>query len=124
MAQTMLPASKSNGVHCLFEIEGSAADISNGPYRAVRLFLFECGRAVRLFLFECGTKTINTGVAVHAEGAGAVGYGVPVREDHNWWGGELGEDLANDNFQSRRKIVLRALPEKGVERTYPLGQVG
>ena len=53
-------------------IEGSAADISNGPYRAVRLFLF-----------ERGTKTVDAGVTVHVEGAGAVGYSVPVREDQN-----------------------------------------
>ena len=41
-------------------IEGSAADIRNGSYRAARLLLF-----------KGGTKTVHTGVAVHAEGAGA-----------------------------------------------------
>ena len=94
-------------------IEGSDADISNGSHRAVRFFLF-----------ERGTKTVDAGVAVHVEGAGAVGYGVPVREDQNWWGSELGEDLAYDNFHSRRKVVLNPLPEKVGERAYPLGQVG
>ena len=91
------------------EIEGSAADISNGPYRAVRLFLL-----------ERGTKAV---VAVHVEGAGAVDYGAPVRKDQRWWGSELGEDLTYDNFHSRRKVVLHPLPEKDGERAFPLGQV-
>ena len=50
------------------EIEGSAGDIRNGSYRAVRLFLS-----------ERGTKTVDTGVAVYMEGAGAVGYGGPIQ---------------------------------------------
>ena len=94
-------------------IERSAADTSNGPYRAVRLFLV--GR---------GTKPVDAGVAVHVEGAGAVGYGVPVREDHNRWGSDIGEDLADENSRSRRKDVLNTLPEKGGERADHFRQVG
>ena len=33
-------------------------------------------------------------------------------------------DLADDNFQSRRKDALDPLQEKGGERAYPFGQVG
>ena len=94
-------------------IEGRAPDTSNESYRAVRLFLF-----------KRGPKTVGAGVAVHVEGAGAVGYGVPAREDQNRWGSELGQDLANDKFHSQRKDVLNPLPEKGGERAYPFGQVG
>ena len=79
----------------LLEIKGSPADTSNGLYRAVLLFLF-----VR------GTKTVDAGVTVHVEGAAAVGYSAPVREDKNLRGSEPGEVLANDNFHGRRKDVL------------------
>ena len=54
-------------------IEASAADVSDGPH---------C--AVRLFLFERSTKTVDARVAVHMEGAGSVGYGVPIGEDQSW----------------------------------------
>ena len=94
-------------------IEGIVADIRDGPYRTERLFLF-----------ERGTKTPDTGVAVHVEGTGAVGCGVSVGEDQNWWGTELGEDLACDNLYGRRKVVLNPHPEKGGEMAYPLGQIG
>ena len=53
----------------LLGIEGSAVDMRNGPYRAVRVFRH-----------ECGTKSVNAGVAVRMRGAGAVGYGVPLRK--------------------------------------------
>ena len=69
-------------------------------------------------------NTVDTGVAVHVEGAGAVGYGVPVRTDQTRWASELGEDLAYNIYHSRRKDVLNPLPEKGGERASPFGQVG
>ena len=50
-------------------IEGSPADVCDGPH---------C--AVRLLLFESSTKTVDARVAIHVEGAGAVGYGVTVGE--------------------------------------------
>ena len=90
-------------------IEGSAAALSNGPYRAVRPFFF-----------ERSTKPIDADVVVHVARAGAVGYGVPVREDRNWWGSE---GLAYDTFQSRRRVVLNPLSEESSERAYLLGQV-
>ena len=94
-------------------IEGSAADGTNGPHRGVRLFLF-----------ECGSKTVDEGVAVHLEEAGAVSYGVLVGDNQDRRASELGEDLADDNCHSRRKVVLEPLPENDVERTYPFKQVG
>ena len=93
-------------------IVGSAADISNGPYRAVRLFLF-----------ERSSKTVDAGVTVYVEGTGAVGDSVPVPQDQNWRGSE-GEDLANDTFHGRRKYVLTPLPENGSERADRFRQVG
>ena len=72
-------------------------------------------------------QTVGTDIAVDVGGAGAVNCCVPVREDLNGWGGELGElgkNLAYANLHSRRKVVLDPLPEKGAGRANPLGQVG
>ena len=72
-------------------------------------------------LYLSNLYSSGRGVVCHAV---AVGYGVPVREGQNRWGSELGEDLADDNFHSRRKHVLNPLPEKGGERADPFAQVG
>ena len=61
-------------------IEISAADISNGPYRAIQLFLF-----------NRGTRTVDAGVTLHAKGAGAFTYSAPVRQDKNWRSSEVVE---------------------------------
>ena len=42
----------------------------------------------------------------------------------NWWGSELGEDLANDIVRGRRKDARSPLSEKGGERADPFRQVG
>ena len=93
-------------------IEGTAADLSHGPHRAVRLLLF-----------KCGAKTADAHVAVHLEGAEAVGHVVPFREDQNRWSGKLGENLAHDYFHGWRGIKLDSLPEEGSDRADPLGQI-
>ena len=59
-------------------------------------------KTVQLFLFE-RAPTVDTGVAVRAKGAAAVGYGVPVREDQHWWGGEVSDNLAYGNLRGWRK---------------------
>ena len=94
-------------------IEGSAADISHGPYPGVRLLLF-----------EHGTKTVDAGVAEHVEGAGAVGYGVPVMEDQNRWGSELGEDLADDNIIAGVKTYLTPFRRRAVRGRIRLDRSG
>ena len=58
------------------------------------------------------------------EGAEVVGYGVLVREDQNRSSSELGEDLADDNFHSRRKDVFNPPAEKSGERANPFEQIG
>ena len=51
----------------------------------------------------------------YVEGAGAVGHGVPVGEDQNWWNGKLGENFAHDNLHGWRELNPDSLPEKGGE---------
>ena len=87
-------------------IEGSAADISNGTYRADRLFLF-----------ERGTKTVDTGVAVH-------GYSVPLREDQSWWGSEIGNDLANKTSMAGVKSYLTPFGIRAVRGRIRLDRSG
>ena len=82
------------------EIEGNAADVIDGPHGAVRLLLF-----------KRSTKTVDARVAVRVEGAGAVGHGVPVRKDQNWWSGKLGENFAHDKLHGGRELKLDSLPE-------------
>ena len=57
------------------------------------------------------------------EGAGAVGHGVPVGEDKNWWSGKLGENFTHGNLHGERKLKLDSFPEEGGDRADPLGQV-
>ena len=42
-----------------------------------------------MLLFKRNTQTVDGRVAVHLKGAGAVGDGVPVGKDQNWWSGKL-----------------------------------
>ena len=65
-------------------------------------------------------KNVDARVSVHVEGAGAVGCGVPVGEDQNWWSGKLDENFAHDHLHGGRK--LDSLPEEGGDRADPLGQ--
>ena len=69
-------------------IEGSAPDVSDGPYSAAQLLLF-----------ERSAKTVDTRVAVHEEEAGAFGLGVP-------FGKALGENFAHDNVHGGRDSNL------------------
>ena len=93
-------------------IEGSTADIGHGPYLAIRSFLF-----------ESGTKPVDADVPVHAEGAGAVRYSLPVGKYRNWRGSELGEDLPATTSIAGVKMYS-PLPEKGGGTPDPFGQAG
>ena len=93
-------------------IEGSAADVSDGPHGATRLFLF-----------KRSPETVDARVAVHTEGAGAVGHGVLVEKDQNWCSGKLGEDFAHDYFYGWRELTLDSRPEEGGNQADPLDQV-
>ena len=57
----------------LLIVESGSADIDDGVYGAIRLFLF-----------EGGSEASGTGVAVEAEGSRRVNDCVPVREDKYW----------------------------------------
>ena len=78
---------------------GSVAYIGNGPHGAVGLFL----------RFR-SAKTIDAGVAVHPQRAGAVLHGVPVGEEDRW-SGEFREHVTHDGFHARRERKFDALLE-------------
>ena len=59
-----------HGGPVLLNVEGGSADIDDGAYGAIRLFLF-----------EGGSETSGAGVAMEAEGPRRVDDRVPVQED-------------------------------------------
>ena len=48
-------------------------------------------------MVESSTNAVTVHVAVHVEGAEAVGYGILVGEDQSCRNGKLGENFAHDN---------------------------
>ena len=68
----------------LLIVEGGSADVDDGAYGAILLFLF-----------EGGAETSGAGVAMEAQGPGRVDDRVPVRKDKYRGCGEFREKCAN-----------------------------
>ena len=81
-----------------FRVEGSAANLSDGPHGAVGLLLP-----------KRTSKPIDVAVAVHPERAGAVLHGVPVWEDQDLWSSELCGHATHDGFHGRCEQKIDAL---------------
>ena len=79
-------------------IEGGSADIDDGAYRAIRLFLF-----------EGGSEASGVGIAMEAEALRRVDDRVPVREDEYWWCGEFREKGTNGILHCGGEIERSAL---------------
>ena len=78
---------------------------------------------MRLLLLERSTNVVDARVAIYVKGAGAVGYGVSVREDQDWWSGQLSENFAHDNLHGGGKLKLVSLRGEGGNRADPFGQI-
>ena len=90
----------------LLIVEGGSADVDDGAYGAIRLFLF-----------EGGPEASGAGVAMEAEGPRRVDDRVPVREDKYWGCGEFREKGTNGILHCRGEIERGALFKKGRYRT-------
>ena len=97
----------------LFIVEGGSADVDDGAYGAIRLFLF-----------EGGSEASSASVAMEAEGSSRVHDRVPVREDKFWRCGEFREEGTNGVFHCRSEVERGALFEKGRNRADEASHVG
>ena len=97
----------------LLIVEGGSADVDDGAYGAIRLFLF-----------EGGSEASGASVAMEAEGARCVDDRVLVWEDKYWGYGEFREDGTNGIFHCRCEIERGALFEKGRTRADEASHVG
>ena len=97
----------------LLIVEGGSADVDDGAYGAIRLFLF-----------ESGSEASSASVAMEAEGSSRVDDCVPVREDKYWGCGEFREEGTNDVFHCRSEIKHGALLEKGRNRADEADHLG
>ena len=97
----------------LLIVEGGSADIDDGAYGAIRLFLF-----------EGGSEASGTSVAVGAEGSGRVNDCIPVREDKYWGCCEFREKGANGVLHCGGEIERGALFQKGRYRANVVSHVG
>ena len=66
----------------------------------------KCSRWVRLSHLvvpvQAQLQNVDECVAIRVERAGAVGYSIPVGEDHIWRKGDFGDNLKYDDHHSRR----------------------
>ena len=76
----------------LLIVEGGSADVNDGAYGAIRLFLFEG---------DSGAG--GAGIAMEAEGPRRVDDRVPVREDKYWGCCEFREKGTNERYPSLRR---------------------
>ena len=82
----------------LLIVEGGSADVDDGAYEAIRLFLF-----------EGGSEASCAGVAMEAEGPRRVDDRVPVQEDKYWGCCEFREEGTNGIFHCGGEIQRDAL---------------
>ena len=87
-----------HGSPVLLIIEGGSADIDDGAYSAIRLFLF-----------EGGSETSGAGVVMEAEGPRRVDDRVPIRADEYRWFCEFREKGANGILHCGGDIERSAL---------------
>ena len=97
----------------LLIVEGGSADIDDGAYGAIRLFLF-----------EGGSEASGASVAMEAEASRRVDDRVPVREDKYWGCGEFREEGTNGILHCRGDIERGILFEKGRNRADVASHVG
>ena len=97
----------------LLIVEGDSADVDDGAYGAIRLFLF-----------EGGSEASGASVAMEAEGSRRVDDRVPVREDKYWGRGEFRKEGTNGILHCRGEIERGALFEKGCNLTDVASHVG
>ena len=79
-------------------VEGGSADVDDGAYGAIRLFLF-----------EGGSEASGAGVAMEEEGPRRVDDRVPVREDKYWGCCEFREEGTNGILRCGGEIERDAL---------------
>ena len=97
----------------MFIVEGGSADVDDGAYGAIRLFLF-----------EGGSEASGAGVTMETEGPRRVDDRVPVREDKYWGSCEFREKGTNGILHCRGEIERGALFEKGRYRADVASHVG
>ena len=97
----------------LLIVEGGSADVDDGTYTAIRLFLL-----------EGGSEASGASVAMEAKGARRVDDRVPVWEDKYWGCGVFREEGTNGIFHRRGEIERGALFEKGRNRVGEASHVG
>ena len=97
----------------LLIVEGGSADVDDGAYGAIRLFLF-----------EGGSEASGASAAMEAKGSRRVDDRVPVREDKYWGCSEFREEGTNGILHCRGEIERGALFEKGRNRTDVASHVG
>ena len=102
-----------HGGPVLLIVEGGSADVDDGAYGAIRLFLF-----------DGGSEANSASVAMEAEGSSRVDDCVPVREDKYWRCGEFREEGTNGVFHCESEIERGALFEKGRNRADEASHVG
>ena len=96
----------------MFIVEGGSADVDDGAYGAIWLFLF-----------ESGSKASGAGVAMEAEGPRRVDDRVPVRKDKYRGFGEFREKSANSILHCGGEIERGALFQEGRHRAYVVSHV-
>ena len=96
----------------LLIVEGGSADVDDGAYGAIWLFLFE-GRA----------ETSGAGVAMEAQGPRRVDDRVPVRKDKYMGCGEFREKCANGILHCGGEFERSALFQEGRHRAYVVSHV-
>ena len=88
------------------------ADVDDGAYGAIWLFLF-----------EGGAETSGAGVAMEAQGPRRVDDRVPVRKDKYRGCGEFREKCANGIFHCGGEFERGALFQEGRHRAYVVSHV-
>ena len=96
----------------LLIVEGGSADVDDGAYGAIWLFLF-----------EGGAEASVAGVAMEAEGPRRVNDRVPVRKDKYRGCGKFREKSVNGTFHCGGEFERGALFQEGRHRAYVVSHV-